>query len=221
MAGLRVARWRERLRQEGKKAVTVWLSVEEELRLKDLAVQWHTSPSAIIQHALAQFHPGRPPSLSDASEIERQQHSIIADTTQIQATLEALLPGMVRGIVEQLAVEIFNRSSDVPDNEQRRDSGVTDERQMPSSDVADMSKPIQPQRRSGRPRSPMGQRILDLLTQHPGGLTAEQIRGYLSPERPIGDTLAGMRKTGAVQIMGEGRQQRYVLPRRTARKRTR
>lgn len=221
MAESRVARWRERLRQGGKKAITVWLSAEEELRLKDLAVQWHTSPSAIMQHALAQFHPGRPPSLGNASETAQQQHSPIADTTQIQATLEALLPGMVRQMVEEMTLEAQTRSSDVTEYEQSRSSGVADEGQMPSSGVADISKPIQGQKRSGRRRSPMGQRILDLLAQHPEGLSAEQLRGYLSPERPIGDTLAGMRKTGAVQIMGEGRQQRYVLPRRTARKRTR
>jgi hypothetical protein len=41
--GSRVARWRERLRQQGKKSVTVWLSVDEELRLKDLAAAWRSS----------------------------------------------------------------------------------------------------------------------------------------------------------------------------------
>ncbi len=40
----RVQRWREAKRQEGKKAMTIWLTGEEELRLKDLALQWHCSP---------------------------------------------------------------------------------------------------------------------------------------------------------------------------------
>jgi hypothetical protein len=221
MAENRVARWRQRLRDEGKRAVTVWLSVEEELRLKDLAVQWHTTPSTIVQHALAQFHPGSPPSLSNASASTQPQHSTTADTSQIQATLEALLPGMVRQMVEGMTLEAQTRSSDVSEYEQRRSSDVTDERQMSSSDVADISKPIQGQKRSGRRRSPMGQRILDLLAQHPEGLSAEQLRAYLSPEQPLGDLLAGMRRTGAVQMTGEGRQRRYTLPQRTARKRTR
>src|SRR5215813_12960750 len=89
MAESRVARWRQRLRDEGRKAVTVWLSVEEEGRLKDLAVQWHTSPSEIMRHALAHFHPGHPPSLRDASETPPLQHRAIPDMPQIQTALEA------------------------------------------------------------------------------------------------------------------------------------
>jgi hypothetical protein len=43
----RVQRWREGKRQHGLKAVTIWLTGEEELRMKDLALQWHCSPSAV------------------------------------------------------------------------------------------------------------------------------------------------------------------------------
>jgi helix-turn-helix protein len=68
-----------------------------------------------------------------------------------------------------------------------------------------------PQPHAGRPRSALGQRILALLGAHPEGLSAEQIRVYVSPERPIGDILSGMRRTGAVHVIGEGRGQRYVL----------
>ena len=53
----RVQRWREDKRQHGLKAVTIWLTAEEELHLKDLALQWHCSPSAVIQNALAQVAP--------------------------------------------------------------------------------------------------------------------------------------------------------------------
>jgi hypothetical protein len=58
----------------------------------------------------------------------------------------------------------------------------------------------------------MTQAILALLDAHPEGLTAEQIRGMLSPDKPIGDTLQGMRRTGVVQVEGSGRQQRYIMP---------
>jgi hypothetical protein len=44
----RVQRWREGKRQQGLKAVTIWLTPEEELRLKDLALQGHCSPSAMV-----------------------------------------------------------------------------------------------------------------------------------------------------------------------------
>jgi hypothetical protein len=227
----RVARWRQRLRDEGKKAITVWLSVEEELRLKGLAVQWHTSPSEIMRQALAQFHPGRPPSISNETGTTQPQHSYNTDIVPIQRWLQAELPGMVRRIVEDLAVEML-----VTDT---RDSGVTEYKQihhgavpdtmtdMPTSrtdgsqekaitetaysNAPETSAPVQ--RKGGRPRSTMGQHILDLLEQHPDGLTAEQIRAALEPSRPLGDILGGMRRTGAVQTHREGRGLRYTLPR--------
>ncbi len=210
MAENRIARWRQRLRDEGKKAVTVWLSTDEELRLKNLATTWHTSPSEIMQRALAQFQPGRPPSLSISTDTSQHQHSDTLDTSQIQAWLHAELPGMVRQIVEQLAVEIFDRSSSTADV-QIRSSDVTDDVQTSDSDVTEITGASQPQKRGGRPRSAMGKRILELLAQHPEGLNAEQMRGYLLPERPIGDMLSGMVRTGAVQMHGEGRRRRYVL----------
>lgn len=203
MAENRVARWRQRLRDEGKKAITVWLSADAELRLKDLAATWHTSPSEIMQRALAQFQPGRPPSLSISTDTPQQQHSDMLDTSQIHTYLQEALPGMVRQIVEQLALEMLvteTRHSDVPDDVQMRSSGVTE-----------IARPPQSHKRAGRQRSALGQRILDLLGQHPEGLTAEQIRAALEPSRPLGDILGGMRKTGAVQMAGEGKRRRYVL----------
>jgi hypothetical protein len=208
----RVARWRQRLRDEGKKAITVWLNADEELRLKDLAATWHTSPSEIMQRALAQFQPGRPPSISCDAETAQQQNSNTLDTSQIQAWLHAELPGMVRQIVEQLAEEIFDRAGSAADA-QIRSSDVPDDVQTSNSDATEIAGPPQPQKRGGRPRSAMGQRILKLLAQHPGGLTAEQIRAALDPSRPLGDILGGMRRTGAVQTHREGRGLRYTLPR--------
>src|SRR5262249_32343535 len=149
---------------------------EEELRLKDLAVQWHCAPSEIMRHALAQFHPGAPPSLSIVSETAQYQHSSAPDMTQIQPYLQAELPGMVRQCIEQFTIDTLlagPRYSDVPDDELIQKSGVADIKQMRSSDVPEMVKPGESQKRGGRPRSPMGQRILDLLAQHPEGLTAE------------------------------------------------
>ena len=66
-----------------------------------------------------------------------------------------------------------------------------------------------PQRRTGRPSGPMRQRILTLLQDHPEGLSAEEIRVYLKAEKPIGDTLQGMRRNGVVTAQGQGRDMRY------------
>jgi hypothetical protein len=63
----------------------------------------------------------------------------------------------------------------------------------------------------GRRSGPMRQRILALLAEHPEGLSPEQIRVYLNPEKPIGDVLQGMRRSGVVELRGEGYQKRYFV----------
>jgi hypothetical protein len=194
MSESRVARWRERLKKEGMKSVTVWLSAEEELRLKDLAITWRCSPSEVMQQALAQFHPGRPPSLGNVTETSHSHHTSITDTTQIRAMLQAELPGLVQALVEQY----------------HHEPRVTETR---PSDVTDTSASAQPQRRTGgRPMGRMTQEILALLDEHPDGLNAEQIRGMLNPDKPIGDNLQGMRRRGVIQVVGSGRQRRYIKP---------
>jgi hypothetical protein len=57
----RVQRWRQRMREAGKEAMTIWLSRDAKLRLEDLASVWRMTPSELIEQALAQFHPGSPP----------------------------------------------------------------------------------------------------------------------------------------------------------------
>jgi hypothetical protein len=65
-------------------------------------------------------------------------------------------------------------------------------------------------KRTGRPGT-MREPILKLLREHPEGLSAEQIRGLLNPEKPIGDTLQGLRRSNLVRIEGSGREMRYFL----------
>ena len=69
----------------------------------------------------------------------------------------------------------------------------------------------EPTRKGGRQRSTLGQQILALLQDHPEGLHAEQIRGYLTPDKPIGDTLSGMKRRGTVQTRGQGKAVRYFV----------
>ena len=207
----RVQRWREGKRQEGLKAVTVWLTTEEELRLKDLALQRHCSPSALMQQALAQFASHTPPGISTATDTSQIRELIRAELAQVQAeatsvtdavteavaaTLARDLPGMVRQLVEGLALEAL----DLP---------VTDT----NGSVTDTDSPGEgiPRQPAARGRRGLRQPILELLGKHPEGLTAEQIRAYLQPERPLADTLQGMRRQGKVRTSGQGKAMRYVV----------
>jgi len=207
----RVQRWREGKRKEGLKAVTVWLTTAEELRLKDLALQRQCSPSALMQHALAQFASQTPPGISTATDTSQIRELIRTELTAMQAeatsvtdtvteavtaTLAQDLPAMVRQLVEGLALEALG----VPVTDMG--SNVTD------TDISEEAKSRQP---APRGRRGLRQPILDLLGKHPEGLTAEQIRAYLQPERLLADTLQGMRRQGKVRTSGQGKAMRYVV----------
>ena len=64
----RVQRWRQRRRDEGKEAMTIWLSHDTKLRLEALATVWRVTPSELIEQALAQFQPGSPPRFGNDTE---------------------------------------------------------------------------------------------------------------------------------------------------------
>lgn len=122
-----------------------------------------------------------------------------------------------------LAAEGFHASASAPttpgqqgkDNSKTQHYGNTI---MPIAEATPQASPGNPAlastatRRGGRPRSALGQRILELLAAHPDGLSAEQIRGFLTPDKPLGDLLAGMRRLGTVRTEGQGRTLRYFLP---------
>jgi len=65
-------------------------------------------------------------------------------------------------------------------------------------------------KRTGRPGT-IRESILKLLREHPEGLSAEQIRGLLNAQKPIGDTLQGLRRSNLVRTEGNGREMRYFL----------
>src|SRR5262245_1303164 len=79
------------------------------------------------------------------------------------------------------------------------DYGNADTRESGDSLATEPAAP----RRGGRPRSALGQQILDTLAQYPEGLTAAELRVYLKATKPIGDTLAGMKRLGTVRTLGE------------------
>ena len=66
-------------------------------------------------------------------------------------------------------------------------------------------------RKVGRPRGEMSQRIVALLSEHPEGLSAEEIRVYLKPENPLGDTLQSLRTREKVRTQGKGKDIRYFV----------
>jgi hypothetical protein len=231
----RVQRWREGKRQQGLKAVTIWLTPDEELRLKDIALQWHCSPSAVMQRALAHVSTSLPPqngsppdTLQMRELIQEEMATLEAEiaamraeltatqtvvaavqakqlsptdivTETVTATLARDLPVLVRQLVEGLAVEALGLP--VTDT----NGIVTD------TEIVEEEEEAPEPRKGGRPRGEMRQRIVALLGEHPEGLSAEQIRAYLQPAKPLGDTLQGMRKQQKVRTRGAGKEMRYFV----------
>jgi hypothetical protein len=229
----RVQRWREGKRQQGLKAVTIWLTPEEELRLKDVALQWHCSPSAVIQRAFAQVSMSAAPPNSSPPETLRMRELIQEEPATLQAEVTALqaeliktqtalaamqaeqapvtetitevvtdtlardLPVLVRQLVEGLALEALGLSVTETGN------GNVTETEPPGE------APPRPAPQRGY--RVMRQRILNLLGEHPEGLSAEQIRVYLKAANPLGDTLQGMRRPGKVRTKGAEKGMRYVV----------
>jgi predicted transcriptional regulator len=61
-----------------------------------------------------------------------------------------------------------------------------------------------------KPRGAMRQRILTLLGEYPEGLSAEEFRVYLKPQKPLGDTLQGMVRQHVLTKQGSGNTVRYL-----------
>src|SRR4029450_8616144 len=92
----RVQRWRQRRRDEGKEAMTIWLSHDTKLRLEDLAAVWRVTPSELIEQALTQFQPGSPPRLGNDTETLQLQASV-------EAVLERILPAHIQAAMQAVA----------------------------------------------------------------------------------------------------------------------
>ena len=99
---------------------------------------------------------------------------------------------------------------------ERLTSAITDLHEEVCSLREDLRQMPQVRRRSALQRTPsigargdMRRRIVALLQAHPEGLSAEQIRALLQPEKPLGDTLQGMRKQQKVRTQGTGKGLRY------------
>jgi hypothetical protein len=134
-------------------------------------------------------------------------------TEVVTETLERDLPVLVRQLVEGLALEALG----LPVTETGNGS-ITDTL-SPESPVAsrpgrvytpEPSHSLVTERADTGKRGDMRRRIVALLQEHPEGLSAEHIRVYLNAEKPLGDTLQGMRRQGKVRTRGAGKAMRYV-----------
>jgi hypothetical protein len=70
---------------------------------------------------------------------------------------------------------------------------------------APQREPRQAAAPTGDARGDMRRRIVALLQGHREGLTPAEIRGFLGADRPLGDTLLGIRRYGLVQRVERGR----------------
>jgi hypothetical protein len=113
----RVARWRQRLRNEGKAAITLWLTKEDKGRLVDMAQQWRTSPSALVAEALTGYQPTCAPTV--APDTDPSQIQVL-----IREVLREELPGMVRELLADSAM-VTDMSADTV-TETRSSERVTD-----------------------------------------------------------------------------------------------
>ena len=78
-----------------------------------------------------------------------------------------------------------------------------------NGDVTDTTLQEEAPKRLGRP-GVLRQPIIDLLREHPEGLTALEIRVRLRVDKNIGDTLQGMARDHVIEKQGKGKTVRYL-----------
>ena len=109
----RVQRWRQRMREQGKEPVTLWLSREVKLRLDDLAATSRSTTAEIVEQALAHFQPGGPPvtaTVADTAQLRVLMEEAVLETTAVTelvtdivtATLARDLPPLVHAAIQDL-----------------------------------------------------------------------------------------------------------------------
>ena len=141
---------------------------------------------------------GTPPSADrNADTIQALQAQLVRLTKRVEA-IEHMLTRL-RRLADRSADRLADRLAASADTQPTpADSGA--DTPLTSADTPT------PLRRRGTMRA----RILTLLQEHQGGLTADEIRFYLKPERPLGDVLQGMVRQGRVVRQGDRKGGRYV-----------
>jgi hypothetical protein len=141
---------------------------------------------------------GTPPGADrSADTIHALQAQLVRLTTRVEA-IEHMLTRL-RRLADRSADSLADRLAAYADTQLTPADSDADTPPTP----ADTPTPL-------RRRGTMRARILALLQEHQGGLTAEELRFYLKPERPLGDVLQGMVRQGRVVRQGDRKGGRYV-----------
>ena len=149
----------------------------------------------------------------DNTVIRELQEMVDTAVERALARGSAMAPASVdtpRTILQDLATPTHLVDEGIP-----FDEDLTPAPEAPAAPVPELSQNgnsvIQDKapRRPGRPPV-LRQPIVDLLRQHPEGLTAVQMKVHLRTDKHIGDTLAGMVRDHVIEKQGSGKTVRYL-----------
>jgi hypothetical protein len=195
----RVQRWRQRRRDEGKEAMTIWLSHDTKLRVEDLAAVWRVTPSELIEQALAQFQPGSPPRLGNDTETLQLQASV-------EAVLERILPAHIQAAIQAVASVTATNGNVTATEHPETPAPVYDAPHGHSL----VTEPL-PGASQGTPTALEAQ-ICTWLREHPEG---ESVKGLVAAlgvsENAVRLRMNALVKSGQIQMHGARRTLRYFL----------
>src|SRR4029453_3914525 len=185
----RIQRWGHGKRQQGLKAVTIWLTVEEEHRLKDLALTYHCAPSELVQQALAQFRPATPAHLSNVTDRELIREVVREELAAMQAASPAVTVGSTATPTE------------IPPTETAYEAAL-------GHSVITEPLPAAPQRASAT----LDAQICAWLQAHPEGEDVNGLAAALGhPKTKVNLRVTVLLKRGPIRMVDEGPALRYVL----------
>jgi len=129
----RVQHWRQRMREQGKEPLTLWLSRGTKLRLEDLAATSRSTTAEIVEQALAHFQPGSPPvtaTVADTAQLRVLMEEAVLETTAVTelvtdivtATLARDLPPLVHAAIHDLQFSSLSDASGTVTNENVADT---------------------------------------------------------------------------------------------------
>jgi hypothetical protein len=101
----RVRAWRERLKQEGRVPMTIWIKADTKARYEDLALTYHRSPSELAQQALDAYHPDAIVSAT-ASDTEQLRTLIRAEMAKVTADVTAAVTATVTETLMAMVQEL-------------------------------------------------------------------------------------------------------------------
>jgi len=179
---------------EDERPVTVSLRIPRDLhdRMSDYAARHRQSVTELLLDGLTWRLEQDDPRRESVGNISYYDNTVMQELVKPVHLIDGLIP-----FDEDLATFQESEAKALPDIS-NYDNTVIQEKA--------------PAKRTGRPGT-MRESILKLLREHPEGLSAEQIRGLLNAQKPIGDTLQGLRRSNLVRTEGNGREMRYFLAR--------